>query len=172
MVPHFTYCLLVWGAKIFQDHPVHLLQKRALRIVTHNDYIAHSEPICKELRLVKVPDLYRLSVWKFYYKLMNNKLPPYFESMKPQLPEVCNTHYIRRPTFHLPNITHEFAEHMLRFQLIKILNDENGSLMIIEKVFTHSFQGFKLYIKNNLIDSYSDQCYIINCEACERMSLR
>ena len=78
IVPHFTYCLLVWGAKIVHGHPVHLLQKKALRIITNNDYIAHSEPICKELRLVKVPHLYRLSLWKFYYKLMNDKLPTFF----------------------------------------------------------------------------------------------
>ena len=57
IVPHYTYCVLVWGAKIFHGNPLHLLQKKALRIITNNDYVAHSEPICKELRLVKVPDM-------------------------------------------------------------------------------------------------------------------
>ena len=48
---HFTYGLLVWGSKINTNHPMHLLQKRALRIVKNTDYVAHSEPICKDLRL-------------------------------------------------------------------------------------------------------------------------
>ena len=40
----------VWGSKINTNHPLHLLQKRALRIVMNTDYVAHSEPICKDLR--------------------------------------------------------------------------------------------------------------------------
>ena len=74
--PHFIYGLLVWGSKIENGHPLHLLQKKALRIVANQDYIAHSEPICKALNLVKVPDMYTCAVWNFYYKLMNNLLPP------------------------------------------------------------------------------------------------
>ena len=35
---HFTNGLLVWGSKINSNHPLHLLQKRALRIDKHTDY--------------------------------------------------------------------------------------------------------------------------------------
>ena len=56
---------------------LHLLQKRALRkFVNNTDYVAHSEPICKNLRLLKMLDMFRFALWKFYFKLMNNKLPP------------------------------------------------------------------------------------------------
>ena len=51
---HFTYDLLVWGSKINTNHPLYLLQNRALRIVKNTDYVAHSEPICKDLRLLKM----------------------------------------------------------------------------------------------------------------------
>ena len=60
--PHFIYGLLVWGSKIENGHPLHLLQKKALRIVANQDYIAHSEPICKALNLVKFPDMYTCAV--------------------------------------------------------------------------------------------------------------
>ena len=33
IVPHLTYCLLTWGSKIVPNHPLHLLQKKALRIL-------------------------------------------------------------------------------------------------------------------------------------------
>ena len=92
--------------------------------------------------------------------------------MKPNIPEVCFTHNIRRPIFHLPNIIHEFAEHMLRYQLIKIINEEAGSLAITAKVHAHSFQGFKLYIKNKVIDSYNDECTVRNCEPCQIIANR
>ena len=166
IVPHFTYGLLVWGSKIIKNHSLHLVQKKALRIVTNRDYIAHSEPICKRLRLLQVPDMFRISMWKFYYKLMNNKLPLYFSSMKPELPVVCDTHVIRHPTFHLPKIVHEFAEQLLKYQLIKLLNNEKCSILITGKVHTHSFCGFKMFIKNTVIDSYLDNCNVPFCESC------
>ena len=72
---HFTYGLLVWGSKIDTNHPLHLLQKRALRIVKNTEYVAYSEPICKDLHLQKMTDMFRFALWKFYFKLMNNKLP-------------------------------------------------------------------------------------------------
>ena len=51
---HFLYGLLVWGSKIENGHPLHLLQKKALRIDANQDYIAHSESVYKALNLVKV----------------------------------------------------------------------------------------------------------------------
>ena len=86
--PHFNYGLLERGSKIENGDPLHLLQKKALKIVANQDYIAHSEPICKSLNLVKVSDMYTCAVWNFYCKLMNNLLPIYFENCKPTLPTV------------------------------------------------------------------------------------
>ena len=64
----------------------------------------------KELRLLKVTCMFSLAIWKFYYKLINNQLPIYFELMKPPLPQVCTHYDIRSPVFHLPEIRHSFAE--------------------------------------------------------------
>ena len=49
---HFTYSILVWGSKINTNHLLHLLQKRALRIVKNTDHVACSKPSCKDLRLL------------------------------------------------------------------------------------------------------------------------
>ena len=35
---------------------------------------------------------------------------------------------------------------------------EPGSIHYSSEVFTHSFLGFKFYLKNNVIDSYLDHC--------------
>ena len=32
IVPHFTYCLLVWGSKVCDGHKLHSVQKIALRL--------------------------------------------------------------------------------------------------------------------------------------------
>ena len=46
-MPHLHYSLLTWGLSINEKHPLHLLQKKALRIITNNDYIAHTDPYVK-----------------------------------------------------------------------------------------------------------------------------
>ena len=116
---------------------ISILQKKALRIVANQDYIAHSEPICKALNFVKVPDMYTCAVWNFYYKLMNNLLPMNFENCNPTLPKIDQLYNVRKPVYHLPNIKHKFAEQLPDYPLVKLLN-KNRSYRISSKVFTQS----------------------------------
>ena len=90
ILPHFNYCILSWGSVLRENHQLHLLQKKAIRIITNSNYIAHTEPLLKELELLKITCMFILSLWKFYYKLMTNQLPVYFAIMKPVLPQVCS----------------------------------------------------------------------------------
>ena len=113
IMPHFHYCLLAWGSTIKNGHKLHLLQKKAVRIINNSHYIAHTDPIFKKLHMVKVTDMFCIAIWKFYYKLRNNLLPPYFNYMKPNLPVICNHYNVRNPKFHLPMIKHEFAKQLL-----------------------------------------------------------
>ena len=68
ILPHLSYGILTWGAKISMDDKLHLIQKRYLRIISNSSYIAHTEPICKDLRIISLPDMYSVAMWKFYYK--------------------------------------------------------------------------------------------------------
>ena len=47
ILPYFNYCILVWRATINECNPLHRLQKKALRLISNSNYIAHTEPICK-----------------------------------------------------------------------------------------------------------------------------
>ena len=76
VTPHVHYCLLCWGSIIKENDLLHIMQKRALRTITN--YIAHTQPLFKELKLVKITDMYVIAIWKFYLKLMNNQLPTFF----------------------------------------------------------------------------------------------
>ena len=80
---------------------------------------------------------------------MNNALPPYFDVMKPVLPRIDNLYEIRKPSFHLPKIRHEFAEHLIEYCLINNLNKEEDSISITTKVFT--FWSFKFDLKMKVI---------------------
>ena len=104
------YCILSWGSKIKENHQLYLLQKKAVRIITHSNYIAHTEPLCNQYGIIKLTDMFSLAIWKFYNKLMNNQLPTYFSQMKPVLPVIWTRYEVRNPMFHLPDIRHSFGE--------------------------------------------------------------
>ena len=70
---------------------IEILQKRILRIITNSSYIAHTEPILKELGLINVKDMFSLKIINFLHKLSHNMLPPYFESYKPFLEKIATT---------------------------------------------------------------------------------
>ena len=42
VLPHFNYCILSWGSTLRENHRLHLLQKKAVRIITNSNYIAHT----------------------------------------------------------------------------------------------------------------------------------
>ena len=52
---------------------------------------AHIEPICRE-QLLNVNEIYKLAIYKFYFKLVNNKLPHYFQDFTPIFRDSIN-HY-------------------------------------------------------------------------------
>ena len=58
IIPQFNYCILCWGSVISENHSLHILQKKALRLITNSSYISHTEPLCKELRVLKVFDMF------------------------------------------------------------------------------------------------------------------
>ena len=64
------------------------MQKKAIRTMTHSNYIAHSEPLLKDLNLLNVKDLMNLKLIKFLHKLYHNNLPIYFNDYIPQLKNV------------------------------------------------------------------------------------
>ena len=82
-----------WGSIIKENDLLHIMQKSVLRTITNSNYIAHTEPLFKELKL----DMYVIAIWKFHHKLMNNQLPMFFSSMTPQLPVACARYELRNP---------------------------------------------------------------------------
>ena len=57
------------------------LQKQAFRVMTNSRYNAHTEPLFKQLHLLKVKDIFDVQCLKFCNKFVNNKLPNYFRNM-------------------------------------------------------------------------------------------
>ena len=143
--------------------------KKAVRIINHSNYNAHTEPIFKTRNLLKLKDLYSAQVLKLYYKLVNNRLPFYFHDNIVVSPTLhIHDHNTRRnrPTFFVTHTEHIFARKCLRHEIVRILNatpEEIG-----EKVHTHSYFGFSQYVKQYYIAKYEMICIIPNCYICNR----
>ena len=172
---HIHYGILLWGTRL---DCINKLQKKAVRIISNSNYIAHSEPLLKELNLLKVEDIFHLKLLKFYYNLSYNLLPTYFDSylefinggnMPPALlynlrSDAC---LLIRP----PRIFHKFSESCVLYQLVKLINHTHVKYPdILTKVHekSHSYYGFSFNVKSIYLAEYSLECNLIVCYKCGR----
>ena len=63
---HLSYGTLAWGIAATR---LEKLQRTAIRLITNSKYIAHTTPLFKRLQLLKIVDIFKLRVLKFYYNL-------------------------------------------------------------------------------------------------------
>jgi len=74
--PYFVYCILIWGgASKLAINKLSCLQKRAVRILTHSNFRAHTNPLFLRLQILKLPDLYHLQLGIFMFKAKYHLLP-------------------------------------------------------------------------------------------------
>jgi len=74
--PYLEYGITLWGG----THKIHLdklriVQKKIIRNITSSKYNEHTDPIFKQLNLLKLNQLYTLKIGKFMYRSTINELP-------------------------------------------------------------------------------------------------
>ena len=167
-VPHINYGSLLWG---HAGGALDKIQKKAVRTITYSNYIAHSEPLLKELNLLKVKDLFELKILKILFKLYHNNLPPYFNSYRSHLEKIVTPYTLRPHPLPVPRVSHVFAEAGLLYKLVVIKNkfaasDEVISFRINDQ--SYSLIGFNQYVIKKMVDSYSYVCVLNHCHTCGR----
>lgn len=164
ILPHFNYGILLWGWK---SDGLARLQKKAIRVITNSRYNEHTEPLFKKLNLLKVTHISMLHDLKFCYKLQNVQLPEYFYNWTLQRQNEIHSYNTRnRNHFQIPIVKHAFAKHNIRNKIPYILNETPQ--IILDKIYTHCFNGFKNYVKQYYISTYQTTCNIRNCYVCQR----
>lgn len=164
ILSHINYGLLIWG---FNNGRIYKLQKRAVRVLTASKYNAHTEPIFKQLKLLKIEDILKLQELKFYYKFKHNLLPHYLQNIPSNYNFEVHEHNTRiQNDMHVGRVTHEYAKRCIRYDLPLLIN--NTSQDIISKIRTHSLDGYAWYIKQYYLSSYKDSCTIQACYICAR----
>ncbi len=96
-------------------------------------------------------------------------LPDYFNidnsDFMLQTNRVIHEHNTRQGNrIHIARTNHKYADKCIRHSIPKTVNSTNNN--IIDKINTHSLQGFSKYIKTIYLQSYSDTCTLYNCYVC------
>jgi hypothetical protein len=160
--PHLNYGVLLWGSN--SGH-LFKLQKKVMRIITLSSYNAHTEPIFKQLNILKLKDICTLHELKFCYKLENKMLPSYFNSGIFTKNSQDHSYLTRNSNnFQIPIHRHSFVKKSIRYRIPHTFNDSPN--LISEKIYTHTFQSFTRYAKNYFLNSYNLICSINNCYIC------
>ena len=74
--PYVDYGITLWGAT-YKTHvnKIVIKQTKAIRIMTGAQYNAHTNPLFKQLNIVKLDDLYKLQIAKFMYTFFSQNTP-------------------------------------------------------------------------------------------------
>ena len=74
--PYLTYCVEVWGnTPDTHIDPLIKLQKKVIRIITFSPYLAHTEPLFKELNILSFPKVVIQRIALQMFKFTNKLLP-------------------------------------------------------------------------------------------------
>ena len=101
----------------------------------------------------------------YFSKLINNNLPHYLDSFKPQFANGVSHYNLRNPSVQLPIIKHEFPKQYIKYKLKTTLNEMSAE--IIELVKNYSQKRIVDLIRNNIVNGYRNTCADPrNCYTC------
>ena len=152
VLPYLNYGILAWGnATVSQIQKILLLQKKAMRIICHSDYRAHTDSLFKGNNILKINDIYSLNLGTFMYQLKKKDLPKVFHNMF-----TTNNEYHNYPTrqasfYHLPRTRTLFANKIFTNSGPKFWNSLSPEIRETNTVYT-----FKRKLKAILINDYNN----------------
>jgi hypothetical protein len=77
---HLSYGCQVWGFNPNAYCQTFTLQKKAIRLISFANKDAHSDPIFKELEIMKIKDIISFNNIIFVHKTLNGKSPSHFNN--------------------------------------------------------------------------------------------
>ena len=163
-----NYCLLSWGSGSAAKN-VYLKQKMAIQTI-HAGYNAHTEPLFKIYKFLKIEDIYNCRLLVLYHKLMHKKFPQYLSSFLQNTSVAITRYPIRHPRLQPPFHTNAYISQTSKYKLSVLLNSINKQsddlTSIIRNVDNISLSEFKKTSKSYMLNTYSYACIVSNCSVC------
>ncbi len=164
--PHICYGILAWGnAKLSAINKTVLLQKRAIRTINRVACNSHTDPLFKNMNILKVADQYQLEVVLFMHKYVNKKLPPSFDRTFQFNHELLLGDRVTRQSvmMHIDRFESEYARRLPLFNFPTIWNKWHNQISLDKSLLL-----CKKAIKQHIMSSYNDQVKCLNplCQQC------
>ena len=150
-----------WG---FEGELLSKMQKRAITIMSNSKYNAHTDPLFKSLKLLKIKDVFDLQCMEFWYQFVNHNVPTNLASMFRYNYELYDIKTISNERLHLYPFSTSSAYNARRIP--KLLC--KFPTAVLEKARTHSIMSFASHANSHLINSYCSECVIPQCHICAR----
>ena len=161
--PHLNLGVLLWGKNIGR---VYKLQKWAVRAITSSKYNSHTSPLFKKLKLLRIHELYKINMIKFFFKYKKGLLPAYFNGMFEEsfLDHEHNTRHKNDP---VPNIWKSVAaKNSIRIALPAAIKQFPKNILDKIEIEDYKLDAFSKAVKLHLIDEYETKCFIKDCFTC------
>ena len=162
ILSHFQCCITSLGYSCYR---LFKLQKRDIRIVTLSKYNAHTDPLIKSNKLLKIEDILEIQCLKLYYRYRKVILPKYLDVFIEN--RDVHSHYTRQTSYSHHGVTRTVsARNCIRYSL-PVLIDRTPNYFL-QRVTSHSIDAFAFFAKSYALERYENDCHIRNCYICRR----
>ena len=177
---HLSYGIEAWGSACkTETNKLLILQKKAVRILTQNQYcqvfgepagpLPHADPLFKKTEILKFEDIYKLNIAKFVYKTLCEESPSVFSDWfiythdihlhaTRSSTTISQTHYFdignEQPTFSLYTPKSKlvnYGDKMTKVNGTIIWNNLPAFIQEASSIFT-----FKKYIRKHFLENYNE----------------
>ena len=127
--PFFTYGLSIWcNTYSSTPKPLITLQKRAIRTITFSKPDEHSEPVFKELEILKLTDLVTLHnlMYHYYYNFLPSSFENFFQSVASV--HSYNARLASKSAYYINTIKTNYGKFNIRFAAVKVWNHLEESI--------------------------------------------
>jgi len=147
--PYLSYCNIIWGraANIYLNR-LFILQKRIMRIICKTHYLAHTESLFQECKVLNVYKINSYSIGIFMYKYCMGLLPRLFDNMFVIQNEHHRYETRYNASFSLPFCRTQSRKNSLYYQGAYFWNNFTKNNPDIEK--TYSIFSFKKLLRQSL----------------------
>ena len=154
---HLNYGNLLWGCSNKKSiSKIENLQKKAIRNISLKSFRAHTEPLFKEMKILKFTDKLSYSRGIFMHKYRHGKLPPSFLG---KFTDITNTEDLQtRDNHYNYQNKHSVRKNLQNFPFNQMIATWNS--LEIELKATGEELEFSELLKSKYISNYS---YDTNC---------
>ena len=161
---HLNYGNLLWSCSNKKSlDKIENLQKKCLRNIALKNYKAHTEPIFKDLNILKLRDKFTYCRSIFMHQYRNKKLPISFSDIFTDITNSDNLQSRHNDYNYVVNPA--VKKYLELFPLKQILFNWNS--LSIDLKATADSEEFKMLMKNSLCSQYNHESDCpINCYSC------